>query len=379
MQAFNAVLLVLFAQCKSSKSVYFSAAMAQQKIIHIDMDAFYASVEQRDNPELMGKPIAVGGSKQRGVVAAASYEARKFGVRSAMPSVTAARRCPHLIFIKPRFDAYKEVSEQIREIFFRYTDLVEPLSLDEAYLDVTENKIGLPSATLIAEAIKKEIKDELNLTASAGISYNKFLAKIASDYQKPDGLFVIPPAQAQEFIDQLPISKFFGVGKVTAEKMHSYNMFFGKDLKRYSLDQLGQWFGKSGAYFYGIARGEDHRKVNPNRVRKSLGVERTFETDVTQKKELEKIIDQLSVLALERCEKSRKLGKTLTLKIKFNDFTQITRSRTHTGFYTTLEEIKTTAKQLLLAEENLKPIRLMGITFSNFAEPKKSQQLTLEF
>ncbi len=353
--------------------------MNQRKIIHIDMDAFFASVEQRDNPDLLGKPIAVGGSKQRGVVAAASYEARKFGVHSAMPSVTAARKCPHLIFVKPRFDAYKEVSNQIREIFNRYTDLVEPLSLDEAYLDVTENKIGLPSATLIAKAIKNEIKTELNLTASAGISYNKFLAKIASDYQKPDGLFVIPPAQAQAFIDQLPLSKFFGVGKVTSEKMRSYGMFFGKDLKRYSLEQLGQWFGKSGAYFYGISRGEDLRKVNLNRERKSLGVERTFETDVTQRKELEKIIDHLAVLALERCEKSRKFGKTLTLKIKFNDFTQITRSRTHNEFHTTLQEIKTNAKQLLATEENLKPIRLMGITLSNFAEPKKSRQLTLEF
>ena len=353
--------------------------MDSRKIIHIDMDAFFASVEQRDNPALLGKPIAVGGSKQRGVVAAASYEARKFGVRSAMPSVTAARKCPDLIFLKPRFDAYKEVSEQIREIFSRYTDLIEPLSLDEAYLDVTENKIGLPSATLIAQSIKKEIKDELNLTASAGISYNKFLAKIASDYQKPDGLFVITPAKALAFIDKLPIDKFFGVGKVTAEKMRSYGIFFGKDLKRFSFDQLGQWFGKSGKYFYGIARGEDLRPVNPNRERKSLGVERTFETDITNPKELLKIIDHLAELALERCTKSRKFGKTLTLKIKFNDFTQITRSHTEAEFHTTLNEIKTNAKNLLATEENLKPIRLMGITLSNFTAPKKSQQLTLEF
>ena len=353
--------------------------MDSRKIIHIDMDAFFASVEQRDNPELLGKPIAVGGSKQRGVVAAASYEARKFGVYSAMPSVTAARKCPHLIFVKPRFDAYKEVSERIREIFNRYTGLIEPLSLDEAYLDVTENKIGLPSATLIAQSIKKEIKDELNLTASAGISYNKFLAKIASDYQKPDGLFVITPAQALEFIEKLPVNKFFGVGKVTAEKMRSYGIFFGKDVKRFSLEQLSQWFGKPGKYFYGIARGEDFRPVNPNRERKSLGVERTFETDITNPKELLEIIDHLAVLVLERCDKSRKHGKTLTLKIKFNDFTQITRSHTNAEFLTTLEEIKNNAKKLFTAEENLKPIRLMGITLSNFIEPKKSQQLTLDF
>lgn len=343
------------------------------------MDAFYASVEQRDNPELKGKPIAVGGSKERGVVAAASYEARKYGVRSAMPSVTAARLCPQLIFIYPRFEVYKQVSQHIHEIFHRYTDDIEPLSLDEAYLDVTENKIGLPSATLIAKAIKKEIKEELNLIASAGVSYNKFLAKIASDEDKPDGLFVITPDQAEAFIDKLPINKFFGVGKVTAEKMHGYGIFSGKELKKHSLERLTKWFGKSGAYYYGIARGEDHRKVNANRIRKSVGVERTFDTDLTNPDEILSQIERLSKMAFERTTKSKKKGKTLTLKIKFNDFTQITRSHTQTSFYSSIESVITEAQQLFRIEKELKPIRLLGVTLSNFEENKGPIQLTLNF
>lgn len=343
------------------------------------MDAFYASVEQRDNPELRGRPIAVGGSKERGVVAAASYEARKYGVKSAMPSVTAKRLCPNLIFIYPRFDAYKSISTEIREIFHRYTDLIEPLSLDEAYLDVTENKIGLPSATLIAKSIKAAIAEELNLVASAGVSYNKFLAKIASDEDKPNGLFVITPERAKAFIDKLPIRKFFGVGKVTAEKMNAYGIFFGKDLKRYSLEQLTNWFGKSGGYFYNIARGIDDRSVNANRIRKSIGVERTFESDVTDRFKLNEIVTDLSKMAFDRCTRSNKFGKSLTLKIKFNDFTQITRSKTELTSISTLQEIEELALALLENEQKLKPIRLMGVTLSNFPEGNETIQLTLEF
>ena len=343
------------------------------------MDAFYASVEQRDNPEFRGRPIAVGGSKERGVVAAASYEARKYGVKSAMPSVTAKRLCPNLIFVYPRFDVYKSVSNEIREIFLRYTDVIEPLSLDEAYLDVTENKMGLPSATLIAKSIKSAIAEELNLVASAGVSYNKFLAKIASDEDKPNGLFVITPAKAETFIETLPIRKFFGVGKVTAEKMNGYNIFFGKDLKPYSLEQLTNWFGKSGGYFYNIARGIDDRPVNSNRIRKSIGVERTFENDVTDRQKLREIISDLSKMAFERCGRSHKFGKTLTLKIKFNDFTQITRSKTNVTSILTLQEIEEMAQALLENEQRLKPIRLMGVTLSNFPEGHEIIQLTLDF
>lgn len=343
------------------------------------MDAFYASVEQRDNPDYRGKPIAVGGSKERGVVAAASYEARKFGVKSAMPSVTAKRLCPDLIFVYPRFDVYKSVSNEIRGIFHRYTDLIEPLSLDEAYLDVTENKIGLPSATLIAKSIKAAIAEELNLIASAGVSYNKFLAKIASDEDKPNGLYVITPDAAEGFINKLPIRKFFGVGKVTAEKMNGFGIFFGKDLKRYSLEQLSNWFGKSGGYFYNIARGIDDRSVNSNRIRKSIGVERTFESDVTDRSRLKEIVTDLSKMAFERCTRSNKFGKSVTLKIKFNDFTQITRSKTALTSMSSLEEIEELALALLDNEQKLKPIRLMGVTLSNFPEGNETIQLTLEF
>lgn len=343
------------------------------------MDAFYASVEQRDNPKLRGKPIAVGGSRERGVVAAASYEARKFGVKSAMPSVTAKRLCPDLIFIYPRFDVYKSVSNEIREIFHRYTDLIEPLSLDEAYLDVTENKIGLPSATRIAKSIKSAIAEELDLVASAGVSYNKFLAKIASDEDKPNGLYVITPDASEDFINKLPIRKFFGVGKVTAEKMNGFGIFFGKDLKRHSPEQLTNWFGKSGGYFYNIAHGIDDRAVNANRMRKSIGVERTLESDVTDRLKLKAIVTDLSEMAFERCKRSHKFGKSVTLKIKFNDFTQITRSKTTVTPMSTREEIEELALTLLDYEQKLKPIRLLGVTLSNFPEGNETIQLTLEF
>ena len=244
------------------------------------MDAFYASVEQRDNPKLRGKPVAVGGEEQRGVVAAASYEARKFGVHSAMSGIAARRACSSLIFVKPRFDAYKQVSQQIREIFYEYTDLVEPLSLDEAYLDVTENKKSIPSATIIAQAIKDEIFQRTKLRASAGVSMNKFLAKIASDYQKPNGLTVIRPEQAADFIDRLAIDSFYGIGRVTAKKMHALGIRYGKDLKQWSKIDLVQKFGKSGALYYEIVWNTHESRVNPHRIRKSLGAERTFAQDV---------------------------------------------------------------------------------------------------
>lgn len=353
--------------------------MTDRKIIHIDMDAFYASVEQRDNPELLGKAIAVGGSRERGVVAAASYEARKFGIRSAMPSVTAARLCPHLIFVKPRFEQYKKVSVLIHDIFHRYTDIIEPLSLDEAYLDVTENKIGMPSATLIAQDIRSAIHKELNLTASAGISYNKFIAKTASDYNKPNGMHTVTPDMADTFISELAIERFFGVGKVTAEKMKSFGIFFGKDLKKFTREQLSQWFGKQGGYFYDIARGIDTRKVNPHRIRKSVGVERTYEKDLIAEEDIHAAIGQLSHMALERLERSSKEAKTLTVKIKFNDFTQITRGKTSLNNFKSIEEVEEIANGLLQFEEIQKPIRLLGLTFSNFDESKEGKQLTLEF
>ncbi|MCB0408824.1 MAG: DNA polymerase IV [Flavobacteriales bacterium] len=299
-----------------------------RKIIHVDMDAFYASVEQRDNPDLKGKPVAVGGSKERGVVAAASYEARKYGVRSAMPSVTAFKKCPHIIFVPPRFEVYKEVSKQIREVFSEYTNLIEPLALDEAYLDVTENKKNMEYAMDIAKEIKEKIKQRTKLTASAGISYNKFLAKIASDYNKPDGFYVITPKMAEKFIEQLKIEKFFGVGKVTAQKMHKRGIFTGADLKTKSLDELNRWFGKSGKYYFNVVRGVDNRSVNPNRIRKSLGAERTYSIDITNKIGLIENLNGIVEVLIKRMEKSDSSGKTLTIKAKYANFKQITRSKT---------------------------------------------------
>lgn len=359
-----------------------SSNATTRKIIHIDMDAFFASVEQRDFPEFRGKPLAVGGSKERGVVAAASYEARKYGVRSAMSSKMAFLKCPDIIFTKPRFDVYKQVSEQIREIFLSYTDLVEPLSLDEAFLDVTHAKKGPPSATLIAREIKAEIKKETELTASAGISVNKFLAKVASDMDKPDGLYVILPDQVISFIEGLPIEKFFGVGKVTAKKMHSLGIFTGKDLKNYSEFQLIRNFGKSGSYFFKISRGIDDRPVKPDRVRKSVGAERTFEKDISDPKEILEIHNLIAEILTDRLLKSKKKGKTITLKIKYSDFKTITRSKTLNRNISELNDIIKYGQELLnsIGTHPL-GIRLLGLSIANLdnSEDKVATQLTLDF
>ena len=352
-----------------------------RKIIHIDMDAFFASVEQRDNPELIGKPVAVGGSKKRGVVAAASYEARQFGVYSAMPSVTARKKCPRLIFVKPRFEIYKSVSKEIRSIFQQFTDLIEPLSLDEAYLDVTENKKGMNSATEVAAEIKKMIKLKTGLTASAGVSINKFLAKIASDYEKPDGLFVIKPNMAQQFVDQLPIEKFYGVGKVTATKMKSLGILTGSELKQWSKQELVQQFGKAGNYFFDVANGLDNRPVVSHRERKSIGAENTFLDD---KNTLEDLTESLETIAEEVTQRVAKLdsaGRTVTLKIKFSNFTQITRSHSFLTPVNDYDSIVSTAKYLLqqVFEEGMS-IRLLGLTLSNLDKCRESAaQMTLEF
>lgn len=350
-----------------------------RKIIHVDMDAFFASVEQMDFPNLRGKPVAVGGNKERGVVAAASYEARKFGVRSAMSSKMAALKCPSLIFVKPRFDRYKELSLQIRDIFFAYTDLVEPLSLDEAFLDVTENKFQLPSATLIAKEIRKRIKDEIGLNASAGISYNKFLAKVASDINKPNGQAVITPSQATAFLEKLEIECFFGIGKVTSEKMKKLGIHNGWDLKQYSLDFLTRRFGKSGMHYYNIVRGIHESPVNPHRDRKSLSVENTFEKDIHLESELDNVLKELLKELFRRIDKNNVQGRTLTLKLKFKDFTQQTRSKT-LNLYLTKEDIETLSKELLYQEALKMPIRLMGVGLSNFEqdEERTGKQLLFE-
>lgn len=345
------------------------------------MDAFYASVEQLDNPALRGKPVAVGGSRERGVVAAASYEARKFGVRSALSSKVAKRKCPDLIFVKPRFARYKEISNQIREIFFEYSDLVEPLSLDEAYLDVTYAKKGKPSATLIAQEIRKQIFEETKLTASAGVSYNKFLAKVASDVNKPNGIFIITPGKAQEFIDNLEVRKFFGIGKVTAEKLNKMGIWFGRDLKQIDRFELLRLFGKSGIYYYEICHGIDDRPVEPSRERKSVGAEQTFSTDLFQENELESELLQIADILWERYERSKARAKTLTLKYKYADFEQHTRSKTIPGWFTTKNELESEAKKILLSENFTKGIRLLGLTFSNFQHEERNEpvQLTIEF
>lgn len=350
-----------------------------RKIIHIDMDAFFASVEQKDNPELRNKPIAVGGSGDRGVVAAASYEARKFGVRSAMSSKIAKLRCPNLIFVKGRHDRYKEVSRQIMNVFHEFTDLVEPLSIDEAFLDVTHNKKNLPSATAIAREIKIRIKEVTGLTASAGISVNKFLAKIASDYQKPDGLFVIPPKNVEKFIEALPVDKFFGVGKVTADRMHQLGIFTGKDLKQRELAELVRLFGKTGAYYYQIARGIDHRAVNPDRIRKSVGTEHTFDKDLM---DLSLIKEDLVITAkdlIRRLNRSGFKGRTLTLKVKYSNFEQVTRSKTLFHEIDQLDLILKISEELLLQIDLTVSIRLIGLTVSNHIDNKEPLQLTLDF
>jgi DNA polymerase-4 len=349
------------------------------------MDAFYASVEQRDKPEYRNKPIVVGGTPaQRGVVAAASYEARRFGIHSAMPSRTALQRCPHVIFVRPRFDAYKAVSEQIQEIFHRYTDLVEPLALDEAFLDVTTNKRGLPSATLIAREIKECILNETNLTASAGVSVNKFLAKTASQVNKPNGLFLIPPDQAETYVEKLAIDKFFGIGKVTAEKMRNAGVNTGADLKQWSEVDLIKRFGKAGSFYYRIVRGQDDRPVEPNRIRKSIGAEESFAEDLADRAAIDQALREIAETVLLRLEKSETSGRTLTVKVKYSNYQQVTRSRTLPESIKGLPDMLEVAQALLatteIAERN---IRLLGLSISNLdcenEEEADCVQLTLDF
>lgn len=343
------------------------------------MDAFFASVEQMDNPELKGKPVAVGGGSDRGVVAAASYEARKFGVRSAMSGVAARRNCPELIFVKPRFERYKEISHKIRKLFFEYTDLVEPLSLDEAYLDVTENKKGNPSATLIAKEIRQRIFEETGLTASAGISINKFVAKIASDINKPNGQKTIPPEEVLSFLEQLDIRKFYGVGKVTQEKMYKLGIFTGKDLKEKSPEYLTDIFGKSGTHYYNVVRGIHHSEVKPNRILKSLGAERTFSKNISSEIFMLERLDNIADEVEKRLKKSRISGKTVTLKIKYSDFTQQTRSKTLTEFIDEKEMIMKIVKELLYQEKIVNSVRLLGITLSNLNTEKRNEKEKHQF
>jgi DNA polymerase IV len=354
--------------------------MVLRKILHIDMDAFFASVEQRDNLDLRGKPVVVGGRPEhRGAVAAASYEARRYGIHSAMPSRTAALRCKDLIFVRPRFEVYREVSEQIRSIFRDYTDLVEPVSLDEAYLDVSTNKLHIQSAMEIARQIKQHIQVQTQLTASAGVSINKFLAKMASNLDKPDGLSLIAPDCAQAFVSNLPIAKFHGIGKVTAGKMHDLGIESGKDLLQWSEADLVTQFGKVGHYYYRIARAEDDRAVNPHRIRQSIGAERSFLTDLT---ELEQMIEELAAIATllqQRLAENQHSGTTLTLKIKYANYQQITRSQTLSEPLVSVEAIHQLAQKLLLTHLNPnQEVRLLGLTVSNLRHPESGpQQLSL--
>ena len=345
-----------------------------RKIIHIDMDAFYASVEQRDRPELRGKPVAVGGSSARGVVAAASYEARRFGVRSAMPSITAARQCPDLVFVKPRFEVYRAVSQQIRAIFSDYSDLVEPLSLDEAYLDVTANRRGLPSATATAQEIRARILAETGLTASAGISYNKFLAKLASDQNKPNGQCVITPALGPGFIEGLAVARFHGIGPRTAEKLNRLGIFTGADLRAKDLDWLQQHFGKSGAWYHAISRGIDERAVTPDRPRKSSGSETTYFEDLKTPAEVEDGVRAMADEVWRWCEKSGASGRTVTVKIRYADFRQVTRSRTLPGPVTDRDMLHMVSVDLARGTFPLRlPVRLLGVTLTNLEEPDAAQ------
>lgn len=344
------------------------------------MDAFYASVEQRDFPELKGKPIAVGGLSDRGVLATASYEARKFGVKSAMPTWMAKKKCPELIIVHPRFDAYKKISEEIREIFKEYTDLIEPLSLDEAYLDVTNNRKNMLIATEIAYEIKDKIFSRTGLTASAGVSYNKFLAKIASDMDKPDGLFVITPKKALGIIEQLPIERFHGIGRVTAEKMKQYGVFYGADLKTKSLEWLSLHFGKAGKYYYQVAHGDDNRPVDSSSIRKSIGAENTFEIDLSEIQEMQNEVTNLVEKVWRWVEKKQVFGRTATLKIKYSDFTIISRSKSTLTLITDLNTFRSVSHELLNQSFNPeKPVRLLGITLSNLANKDEVAQLKLNF
>ena len=362
-------------------------SLPSRKIIHVDMDAFYASVEQLDNPELRGKPIAVGGSEKRGVVSAASYEARKFGVRSAMSGYLARQLCPELIFVKTRFDRYREVSGKIRQIFYDYTELVEPLSLDEAYLDVTENRKGNPSATLIAKEIRERIFEELGLTASAGISINKFIAKVASDINKPNGQKTIAPEEVLQFLEKLDIRKFYGIGKVTAEKMYKLGIFTGRDLKGKSEEFLETHFGKSGLHYYDVVRGIHKSPVKPHRNPKSVGAERTFSENLSSEIFMAERLGQIAGELEKRLFKRKLAGKTITLKIKYSDFSQQTRSKTLNNFISKQQDILSEAKSLLLQEKLKNSVRLLGISLSNLNNEKNTQkegqsvsvQLRLEF
>ncbi|CAN1495617.1 DinP Nucleotidyltransferase/DNA polymerase involved in DNA repair [Flavobacteriaceae bacterium] len=354
--------------------------LPNRKIIHIDMDAFYASVEQMDNPDLRGKPIAVGGAENRGVVSAASYEARKFGVRSAISGVLAKKYCPELIFVKPRFDRYKEISKKIQKIFREYTDLVEPLSLDEAYLDVTQNKKGNPSASLLAQEIRMRIFNEVGLTASAGISVNKFVAKIASDYNKPNGQKTVNPDEVVPFLEELPIQKFYGVGKVTTEKMYQLGIFTGLDLKSKSVEFLEKHFGKSGSFYYNVVRGIHNSEVKSDRITKSVAAEYTFDINLSSEifmlEKLEKIATELE----RRLKKHQIAGKTITLKIKYSDFTQQTRSKTMPYFISDKALILEIVKELLFQEKMKESVRLLGISLSNLnTEIKKTIVVQLKF
>jgi len=338
------------------------------------MDAFFASVEQRDNPELRGKPVAVGGSAQRGVVAAASYEARQFGVRSAMPSVTASRRCPSLVFVPPRFEVYRAVSQQIRQIFSRHSDLVEPLSLDEAYLDVTQDKQQIGSAVRVAQLIRSAIREETGLTASAGVSYNKFLAKIASDQNKPDGIFVILPHEGADFVASLPVRRFYGVGPKTAERMGRLGIKVGADLRERDMEFMVEHFGKSAEYLYRAARGVDHRSVKPDRIRKSVGRESTYSEDLMADAALREALEGIIESVWQRIEKAGVTGRTVTLKVKYSDFRQITRSKSSEQHVTEKAEFAAIAHELL---EQVLPVtlgvRLLGLTLSGLGEAELEQ------
>ena len=345
-----------------------------RKIIHIDMDAFYASVEQLDNPDLRGKPVAVGGGSKGGVVAAASYEARKFGVRSAMSGYLARKNCPHLIFVPPRFERYKEISKKIRSIFYDYTDLVEPLSLDEAYLDVTKNKKGHLSATLIAKEIRNRIFSELQLHASAGISINKFVAKIASDINKPNGQKTVNPEEVIPFLEALDIRKFYGVGKVTAEKMYKLGIFTGTDLKTKSEVFLANHFGKSGVHYYSIVRGIHNSAVIPHRVPKSLGAERTFVDNLSSEIFMMEKLTHIAAEVSKRAKNSKIAGKTITLKIKYSDYSLHTRSKTLPYFISDSAVLLEAAKELLYQDTLEDSVRLLGISLSNLNTQKKKEE-----
>src|SRR4051812_1328921 len=348
-----------------------------RKIIHVDMDAFYASVEQRDDPNLRGKPVAVGG-QHRGVVMAASYEARKYGVRSAMPSVTARRRCPELIFVKSHFDVYRAVSQQIRAIFFDYTDLVEPLSLDEAYLDVTEDRHGLGSARAIAQDIRRRIREETGLTASAGVSYCKFIAKLASDHRKPDGLTVVTPERGSEFVASLPVARFHGVGPVTAKKMERLGIGTGADLREWSLPALQAHFGSSADWYWRICRGIDEREVKPDRPYKSVSAERTFDEDLTDRQRLAEELERIAGYAWARIERAEVTGRTVTLKVKYGDFTIITRSKSFASSVPDQATFNAAGQALLAALHPLpRGIRLLGLGLHNLSEGDASEQVQL--